>query len=61
MVVSKYTQTRKRWLKGKIVKSGHDKHYKNTFTVPRTGVEKIREEHEKKKKNRKKVKGKGKR
>ena len=50
VVVGKYIQTRQRWLKGKIVKSGHDKHYKNTFTVPRTRAEKIREEHGKKKK-----------
>ena len=43
VVVGKYTQTKQRWLKGKIVKSGHDRHYKKTFTVPKT-----REEHEKK-------------
>ena len=36
VVVGKYTQTKQRWLKGKIVKSGHGKHYKKTFTVPRT-------------------------
>ena len=45
MVVGKYTQTRQRWLKGKIVKYGHGKHYKKTFTVPRKGVEKTGEEH----------------
>ena len=45
VVVGKYTQTRQRWLKGKIVKYGHDKHYKKTFTVPRKGVEKTAEEH----------------
>ena len=45
VVVDKYTQTRQRWLKGKIVKSGHDKRYKKTSTVPRTGVEKTGEEH----------------
>ena len=28
MVVDKYTQTRKRWLRAKIVKFGHDRHYK---------------------------------
>ena len=50
VVVSKYTQTRQRWLKGKIVKSGHGKHYKKTFTVPRIGGQKTGEEHEKKKK-----------
>ena len=42
IVVCKYTQTRQRWLKGKIVKSSHGRHYKRTFTVPRTGVEKNR-------------------
>ena len=42
VVVGKYIQTRKRWLKGKIVKSSHGMHYKKTFTVPRTGVEKNR-------------------
>ena len=40
MVVGKYTQTIQRWLKGKIVKSDHGKHYKKTFTMPRTGVKK---------------------
>ena len=48
VVVGKYTQTRQRWLKGKIVKSGHGKHYKKTSTVSRIGVEKIGEEHERK-------------
>ena len=42
VVVGKYTQTRQRWLKGKIVKSGHDMHYKKTFIVPRTGGRKNR-------------------
>ena len=27
MVVGKYTQTRQRWLRSKIVKSGHDRYY----------------------------------
>ena len=40
VVVGKYTQTKQRWLKGKIVKSGHDRYYKKTFTVPKTGIEK---------------------
>ena len=40
VVVGKYTQTRQRWLKNKIVKSGHDRRYKKTSIVPRTGVEK---------------------
>ena len=48
VVVYKYTQTRQRWLKGKIVKSSHDRRYKKTLTVPRTRVEKIGEEHERK-------------
>ena len=42
VVVDKYIQTKKRWLKGKIVKSGHDRHYKKTSTVPRTGLKKQR-------------------
>ena len=48
MVVDKYTKTKQRWLKGKIVKSGHGKHYKKTFTVPRIGGQKTGEEHKKK-------------
>ena len=48
VVVGKYTRTRQRWLKGKIVKSSHGRHYMKAFTVPRTGVEKTGEEHEKK-------------
>ena len=40
VVIGKYTQTRQRWLKNKIVKSGHGKRYKKTSTVPRIGVEK---------------------
>ena len=28
VVVDKYTQTRQRWLRAKIVKSGHCRHYK---------------------------------
>ena len=28
MVVGKYTKTRQRWLRAKIVKSSHGKHYK---------------------------------
>ena len=42
IVVGKYTQTRQRWLKGKIVKSGHGRYYKKTFTVPRKGGRKNR-------------------
>ena len=48
VVVGKYIQTRQRWLKGKIVKSGHGRRYKKTSTVPITGVEKTGEEHERK-------------
>ena len=40
VVVDKYTKTIQRWLKGKIVKSDHDRCYKKTSTVPRIGVEK---------------------
>ena len=40
VVVGRYTQTKKWWLKGKIVKSGHNRRYKKTSTVPRIGVEK---------------------
>ena len=49
VVVGKYTQTRQRWLKDKIVKFGHGRCYKKTSTVPRTEVEKTEEEHERKK------------
>ena len=48
VVVSKYIQTRQRWLKDKIVKSGHGRHYKKTFIVRRIGVKKIGEEDKKK-------------
>ena len=50
IVVDKYTKTRQRWLMGKIVKSGHSRHYKKTFTVPRKGGRKTGEEHKNKKK-----------
>ena len=48
VVVGKYTQAKQRWLKGKIIKSGHGRRYKKTSTVPRTGVEKTEGEHERK-------------
>ena len=48
VVVSKYTQTRQRWLKGKMVKSGHGRRYKKTSLCPEQGVEKTGEEHERK-------------
>ena len=42
VVIGKYTQTRQRWLKGKIVKYGHGRHYKKTFTVAKKGESKNR-------------------
>ena len=36
VVVSKYTKTRQRWLRAKIVKFGHDRHYKKAFVVYRS-------------------------
>ena len=35
VVVSKYIKTRQRWLRAKIVKSGHDRHYKKALVVYR--------------------------
>ena len=35
MVVGMYTQTRQRWLRARIVKSGHDRHYKEALAVYR--------------------------
>ena len=35
VVVGKYTQTRQMWLKEKIIKSSHGRHYKKTFTMPK--------------------------
>ena len=37
MVVGKYTRTKQRWLRAKIVKSGHDRHYKEAIAVYRKG------------------------
>jgi len=37
MVVGRYTQTRQRWLRAKIVKSGHDRHYKEALVMYRKG------------------------
>ena len=48
VVVGKYTQTKQKWLKGKIIKFGYGKRYKKTSIVPRIGVEKTGEEHERK-------------
>ena len=42
VVVGKYTKTKQRWLKGKIVKSGHGRYYKKTFTMPKIGGRKNR-------------------
>ena len=35
VVVGRYTQARKRWLRARIVKSGHSRHYKEALTVYR--------------------------
>ena len=35
VVVGKYTQTKQRLLRAKIVKSGHDRHYKGALVVYR--------------------------
>ena len=35
VVVGRYTQTRQRWLRARIVKSGHGRHYKEALTVYR--------------------------
>ena len=33
VVVGRYTHVRQRWLRAKIVKSNHDKHYKEALVV----------------------------
>ena len=40
MVVGRYTQTRQRWLRAKIVKSGYGRHYKEVLVVYRKGDKK---------------------
>jgi len=35
VVVGRYTHTKQRWLRAKIIKSGHDMHYKETLAVCR--------------------------
>ena len=35
VVVGKYTQTRQKWLRAKIVKSDHGRHYKEVLVVYR--------------------------
>ena len=35
VVVGRYTQTRQRWLRARIVKSGHGRHYKEALIVYR--------------------------
>ena len=35
VVVGRYTQTRQRWLRARIVKSGHGRHYKEALAVYR--------------------------
>ena len=37
VVVGRYTQIRQRWLRAKIVKSGHSRHYKKALAVYRKG------------------------
>ena len=37
VVVDRYTQTRQKWLRAKIVKSGHGRHYKEALAVYRKG------------------------
>ena len=37
VLVDRYTYTRQRWLRAKIVKSGHGRHYKEAFAVWRKG------------------------
>ena len=34
-MVGRYTQTRQRWLRAKIIKYDHDKHYKEALAVHR--------------------------
>ena len=36
VVVSRYTQTKQRWLRTRIVKSGHGRHYKEALAVYKT-------------------------
>ena len=35
VMVGRYTQTRQRWLRARIVKSGHGRHYKEAFAMYR--------------------------
>ena len=35
MVIGRYTQTRQKWLKARIVKSSHGRHYKEALAVYR--------------------------
>ena len=44
VVVDKYTQTRKRRLMAKIVKSSHDRHYKKEPLLYTIGTTMVREE-----------------
>ena len=39
VVVGRYIQTRQRWLRARIVKSDHDRHYKEALTVYRNNNE----------------------
>ena len=38
VVVGRYIQTRQRWLRAKIVKSGHDRHYKEALAMYKRGT-----------------------
>ena len=40
VVVGKYTQTRQRWLRAKIVKPSHGRHYKGALAVYKKGQNK---------------------
>ena len=41
VVVGRYTQTRQRWLRAKIIKYDHDKHYKEALAVCKKGTKNI--------------------
>ena len=55
VVVDKYTQTRQRLLRAKIVKSDHSKHYKGSFLLCTKGETSIRGVGISKPRNRKQV------
>ena len=41
VVVGRYTHTRQRWLRVKIIKSGHGRHYKEALAVCKKGTKNI--------------------